>query len=120
GITAEEAARRGDAVHTLTVPLAEVDRARTDGETDGFLRVHLKAGSDTILGATLVAPHAGDVISQVTQAMVAGMGLGTIGTVIFPYPTVAEALRKAADAWGRGRLTPAARRVFRLFIRAVG
>ncbi|HVH12267.1 MAG TPA: FAD-dependent oxidoreductase [Longimicrobium sp.] len=120
GITAEEAARRGGAVHTLTIPLAEVDRARTDGETDGFLRVHLKAGSDTILGATLVAPHAGDVISQVTQAMVAGTGLGTIGTVIFPYPTVAEALRKAADAWGRGRLTPAARRAFRLFFRAVG
>lgn len=120
GITAEEAARRGSAVHTLTVPLAEVDRARTDGETDGFLRVHLKAGSDTLLGATLVAPHAGDVISQVTQAMVAGTGLGTIGTVVFPYPTVAEALRKAADAWGRGRLTPAARRAFRLFFRAVG
>lgn len=120
GITAEEAARRGDAVHTLTVPLAEVDRARTDGETDGFLRVHVKAGSDTILGATLVAPHAGDVISQVTQAMVAGTGLGTIGTVVFPYPTVAEALRKAADAWGRGRLTPAAKRAFRLFFRAVG
>ncbi|HVH12266.1 MAG TPA: FAD-dependent oxidoreductase, partial [Longimicrobium sp.] len=54
GITAEEAARRGDAVHTLTIPLADVDRARTDGETEGFLRVHLKAGSDTILGATLV------------------------------------------------------------------
>ncbi|HEU0299838.1 MAG TPA: mercuric reductase [Longimicrobium sp.] len=120
GIAADAAARRGDGVQTVTIPLHDVDRARTDGETEGFLRVHLKAGSDTILGATLVAPHAGDVISQVTQAMVAGTGLGRIGEAIFPYPTLAEALRKAADAWRRGKLTPAARRAFSLYFRARG
>jgi pyruvate/2-oxoglutarate dehydrogenase complex dihydrolipoamide dehydrogenase (E3) component len=118
GITADEAAEN-DEVQTITIPLAEVDRARTDGETEGFLRVHLQAGSDTILGATLVAPHAGDVISQVTQAMTAGIGLGKIGTVVFPYPTVAEALRKAADAWNRGKLTPVVRGAFDLFFRAL-
>ena len=118
GITAEEAADN-DEVQTITIPLAEVDRAKTDGETEGFLRVHLRAGSDTILGATLVAQHAGDVISQVTQAMTAGTGLGKIGTVIFPYPTAAEALRKAADAWNRGKLTPVAKRAFGLFFRAL-
>jgi pyruvate/2-oxoglutarate dehydrogenase complex dihydrolipoamide dehydrogenase (E3) component len=120
GIAPDEAAEAGDEVRTITVPLAEVDRARTDGETEGFLRVHLKAGSDTILGATLVGPHAGEVISQVTQAMTAGTGLGKIGETIFPYPTLAEALRKAADAHGRGRLTPTARRAFGFFFRAVG
>ncbi|HLM66666.1 MAG TPA: mercuric reductase [Longimicrobium sp.] len=118
GITADEAAGN-DEVQTITIPLAEVDRAKTDGEREGFLRVHLQAGSDTLLGATLVAPHAGDVISQVTQAMTAGIGLARIGTVVFPYPTVAEALRKAADAWNRGKLTPAARRAFGLFFRAL-
>jgi pyruvate/2-oxoglutarate dehydrogenase complex dihydrolipoamide dehydrogenase (E3) component len=120
GITAAEVAQEGDAVQSITIPLAEVDRAKTDGETEGFLRVHLKAGSDTILGATLVAPHAGDVISQVTQAMTAGIGLAKIGAAIFPYPTLAEALRRAADAYNRGRLTPAARRAFGLFFRAIG
>ncbi len=120
GMTADEAARRGGEVRTITIPLSEVDRARTDGETDGFVRIHLRAGSDTILGATLVGPHAGELVSQVTQAMVAGVGLGRIGTAIFPYPTLAEALRKAADALGRERLTPAARRMFRLFFRATG
>lgn len=120
GIPADEAARRGAEVQTITIPMAEVDRAKTDGETEGFCRIHLRAGSDTILGATLVAPHAGEVISQVTQAMTAGIGLGKIGTVIFPYPTTAEALRKAADAWNRGKLTPAAKRAFRLFFRALG
>jgi pyruvate/2-oxoglutarate dehydrogenase complex dihydrolipoamide dehydrogenase (E3) component len=120
GITADDVARRGDEVQTITIPFADVDRARTDGETEGFVRVHLQAGGDTLLGATIVGPHAGDVISQVTQAMTAGMGLGKIGTVVFPYPTLAEALRKAADAYGRGRLTPAARRAFGFFFRAVG
>jgi pyruvate/2-oxoglutarate dehydrogenase complex dihydrolipoamide dehydrogenase (E3) component len=120
GITAEEAREAGDEVQTITIPLAEVDRARLDGETEGFVRVHLKAGSDAILGATIVAPHAGELISQVTQAMTAGIGLGKIGDTIYPYPTAAEALRKAADAWRRGKLTPTARRAFGLFFRAVG
>jgi len=120
GIPAEEAAGRGREVRTLTVPLAEVDRARLEGETDGFLRVHLRAGSDAILGATLVAPHAGEIIGLVTQAMTAGIGLARIGATILPYPTVAEALRRAADAWNRDRLTPAAKRAFRLFFRAIG
>ena len=120
GIPADEAARAGDAVTTITIPLYDSDRARTDGATDGFFRVHLQGASDTILGATLVAEHAGDVISQVTQAMTAGAGLGKVGETIFPYPTTAEVLRKAADAWRRGRLTPAARRAFGLFFRVRG
>lgn len=118
GITAEDAAEN-DEVRTITIPLADVDRAKTDGETEGFVRVHLRAGSDTILGATLVAEHAGELVSQVTQAMTAGIGLAKVGTAVFPYPTVAEALRKAADAWNREKLTPAARRAFGLFFRAV-
>jgi pyruvate/2-oxoglutarate dehydrogenase complex dihydrolipoamide dehydrogenase (E3) component len=81
--------------------------------------VHLKAGSDTLLGATIVAEHAGELISQVTQAMTAGIGLGKLGETIYPYPTVAEGLRKAADRWRRGKLTPTAKRAFGLFFRAV-
>ena len=120
GITPREVEERGDGVQTITVPMQDVDRARTDGETDGFLRVHLKAGSGAILGATIAAPHAGEIISQVTQAMTAGIGLEKIGETIFPYPTAAEALRKAADAWRRGKLTPAAKRAFSLYFRAIG
>lgn len=118
GISADEAAEREE-VETITVPLAEVDRARLDGETDGFLRVHLRRGSDRILGATLVAEHAGDIISQITAAMTAGIGLGRLGGTIFPYPTQAEAIRKAADAWRRRKLTPLAKRGFELFFRAM-
>lgn len=120
GITAEEAEERGRAVQTITVALHEVDRARLDGAEEGFLRVHLRAGSDRILGATLVAEHAGDLISQITQAMVAGIGLGRVGETVFPYPTQAEVIRKAADAWRRTRLTPRARSAFRAFFRLIG
>lgn len=120
GITAREAKERGGEVETITIPMHDVDRARLDGAEEGFLRVHLRAGSDRILGATLVAEHAGDIISQLTQAMTAGIGLGKVGETIFPYPTQAEVIRKAADAWRRTKLTPTAKSAFRLFFRAFG
>lgn len=119
GIGAEEAIRRAGEVETITVPLAEVDRARLDGEEEGFLRVHLRAGSDSILGATVVAEHAGDLIAPLAMAMTAGLGLDRIGSTVLPYPTVAEAVRRAADAHRRKRLTPAVRRGFELFLRAL-
>jgi pyruvate/2-oxoglutarate dehydrogenase complex dihydrolipoamide dehydrogenase (E3) component len=120
GITAGEAKERGTAVDSITIPFADVDRARLDGDTEGFLRIHLKTGSDEILGATIVDEHAGELISQITQAMTAGIGLAKLGETIFPYPTRAEIIRKAADSWRRRKLTPAARRGFALFFRLLG
>jgi pyruvate/2-oxoglutarate dehydrogenase complex dihydrolipoamide dehydrogenase (E3) component len=117
GMYEADARAAGHEVDTLTIPLEENDRARLDGETEGFLRVHLKRGSDRILGATLVAEHAGDMISEITVAIVNGVGLGGIGAAIHPYPTQAEVFRRAADIWRRGKLTPAVRRVFAAFFR---
>ncbi len=117
GLYEREARALGHEVDTLTLPLAEVDRAVLDGADEGFFRVHLARGTDRILGATLVAEHAGDLISEITVAMVNRVGLGGIGRTIHPYPTQAEVFRRAADAWRRGKLTPAARRVLRLFFR---
>ena len=116
GLSAHDATARGIEVTTLTVPLGEVDRAVIDGEDDGFLRVHLKKGSDRILGATLVATHAGDMISELTLAMTAGIGLGAIAGTIHPYPTQAEVLKKAADAYNRTRLTPTVKALFRWWL----
>jgi pyruvate/2-oxoglutarate dehydrogenase complex dihydrolipoamide dehydrogenase (E3) component len=120
GMSHEEASRRADEVQTITVMFSEVDRARVEGRDDGFLRLHLKGRSDRILGATLVTEHAGDLISQITQAMVGGVGLGTLSETIFPYPTWAEIFRKAADRWRREKLTPTARRLFGAYFRASG
>ncbi len=117
GITTAEIRERPEAVDTITIPLDEVDRARLDSEEEGFFRVHLKKGTDEILGATLVAEHGGEIISQVTQAMVAGVGLGKLGETIFPYPTQAEAIRRAADQWRRRKLTSRTRRILGAFFR---
>ena len=117
GPTAAELTATGAQVETLTVPFHDVDRARLDGDEEGFVQVHVREGKDEILGATIVAPHAGDLISQVTQAMKLGAGLEALGDVIFPYPTTAEAIRKAADQHRRKRLTPRAQRFFSAFFK---
>ena len=104
GLTAEEAAERE--VDTLTIPLSDVDRSKLEGADAGFLRVYLKKGGDTILGATLVGEHAGDMIGELCLAITHGIGLGKIASVIHPYPTQGEVVKKAADTWRRGKLTP--------------
>jgi pyruvate/2-oxoglutarate dehydrogenase complex dihydrolipoamide dehydrogenase (E3) component len=106
GLYEAEAKLRGIAVATYTQELAEVDRAVLDGETNGFVKVHVRAGSDRIVGATVVASHAGEIISELTTAIAAGIGLGRLGDVIHPYPTQADAIRRAAGLYTRTRLTP--------------
>jgi pyruvate/2-oxoglutarate dehydrogenase complex dihydrolipoamide dehydrogenase (E3) component len=120
GMSGREAAEAGHRVQTITLPLREVDRAVLDGREDGMFRVHLRAGTDRILGATLVAERAGEMIGEITLAMTARLGLGRIGATIHPYPTHSEVFRKAADAWRRSKLTPRARRVLAAFLRMVG
>jgi len=115
GMSGEEAAERSDEVDTITVPFSEVDRARLDGSEEGFLRLYLKHGKDTILGATLVGEHAGEIISQITAAMTAGIGLSKLGNTIFPYPTRAEIVRKAADLRSRERLTSTAEKALGMY-----
>ena len=106
GIYVRQARERGIPVKTFTVPMHDVDRAITDGEEDGFVKIHVREGSDMILGATVVARHAGEMINGISLAMVAGIGLATVARVIHTYPTQAEAIRQAADAYTRTRLTP--------------
>jgi pyruvate/2-oxoglutarate dehydrogenase complex dihydrolipoamide dehydrogenase (E3) component len=117
GLYEQEAQAKGIAVTTLTVPLADVDRALLDGETDGFARVHLQKGTDRILGATVVARHAGEMINELTLAMTSGLGFAAVGRTIHPYPTQAEAIRKLADAWNRTRLTPFLRKVLAAWLK---
>ena len=117
GMYEPDAQQRGIRVDTITVPLSEVDRALLDGEHEGFVRVHLKKGSDTILGATLVAEHAGEMISELALAITAGVGLGKIADTIHPYPTQAEVIRRAADAWRRTKLTPGVKRITQALFR---
>jgi pyruvate/2-oxoglutarate dehydrogenase complex dihydrolipoamide dehydrogenase (E3) component len=106
GLYEAEARRQGIAVSTIQIPFNTVDRAIADGEESGFLKILHKTGSDKILGATIVARHAGEMISEITTAIVNDIGLSKLAGVIHPYPTQAEAIKKAADAYRRTLLTP--------------
>lgn len=116
GITEHQAGEDGIKLTTFTQPLDEVDRAILDGETEGFAKVHVKPGSDKILGATVVARNAGDMIGVYTAAMTHGLGLGGLAKVMQPYPTQAEVIRKTGDLYHRTRLTPKINRVMRTWL----
>jgi pyruvate/2-oxoglutarate dehydrogenase complex dihydrolipoamide dehydrogenase (E3) component len=112
GLYEQDAKEKGIEVDTFRIEMSQVDRAILEGETEGFLKVHVKKGTDQILGATMVSRHAGEHISEITLAMNAGAGLSTIAKTIHPYPTQAEAIKKAADAYSRTRLTPTVKNIF--------
>ena len=106
GLYEHEARERGLEVETITIPMADVDRALAEGDTEGFLKIHVHPKKGTIYGATFVCRRAGDLVSEITTAMHAGLTLGDMAAVIHPYPTVAEAIRKAADQFNRRKLSP--------------
>lgn len=105
GLYEREAREKGIEIETIKIPLNKVDRAIADGEEEGFVKIHHRKGTDEILGATIVARHAGEMISEVTTAIVGKVGLSKLSSVIHPYPTQAEGIKKAADAYRRTLLT---------------
>ncbi|MFZ1755363.1 MAG: mercuric reductase [Caldilineaceae bacterium] len=112
GLYAHEAEKKGIEIDTYKVELEESDRALADGETEGFVKIHTEKGGDKILGATIVAPHAGEIISEITLAMTYNLGLKAIVDTIHPYPTVAGSIRRVGDLYNRTRLTPVVGKVF--------
>ena len=117
GLYEREARERGIELDTYLTPMAKVNRAATDGEEEGFVKVHVRRGTDRIVGATLVGSHAGELVAPLTLAMTTGAGLSAFGNLIYPYPTLAEGLKATAGAYTRTRLTPAAKRLFGLWFR---
>jgi len=117
GLYERDAEQRGIPIDTYLRPFSEVDRAVADGEEDGFVKVHVRKGGDKIVGATIVARHAGEMLSELTLAMTAGIGLGRLASVIHPYPTQAEAIRQVGDMYNRTRLTPKVKRLFAAWLR---
>lgn len=88
-------------VKTFTVPMHNVDRAVADGEADGSVKIHVREGTDRILGSTIVGRHAGEMINTVSLGIVANIGLRRLARVIHAYPTQGEAIRQAARACER-------------------
>ncbi|MBI5342673.1 MAG: mercuric reductase [Deltaproteobacteria bacterium] len=111
GMYERDARERGIPVETFVREMREVDRSVVDGEEEGFVKVHTRKGTDRILGATIVARHAGEMINEISLAIVGNIGLGTVANVIHSYPTQAEAVKQVADAYNRTRLTPFAKKI---------
>jgi pyruvate/2-oxoglutarate dehydrogenase complex dihydrolipoamide dehydrogenase (E3) component len=116
GMYEHDAVAKGLQVDTYLRPFSDVDRAIAEGDEDGFVKIHTEKGSDKIIGATIVAKHAGEMISEISVAMAGGVGLSRLASVIHPYPTQAEAIRQLGDAYNRTKLTPTVARIFRSFL----
>ncbi len=117
GLTTAQAAEKGIAIDVFTQPFGEVDRAVLDGRSEGFASVLVRKGKDEILGATVVAPHAGDIIAGLSLAMTQKLGLKAFATTILPYPTQSEALKKLGDAFMKTKLTPRTSKFLRTILK---
>lgn len=117
GLYAHEAQAKGIEIDTYQKSFSDVDRAMADGETQGFVKAITAKGSDRILGATIVARHAGEMLGELTLAIQHQIGLGKIASVIHPYPTQAEAIRHLGDQYNRTRLNPTVKNVFDYWMR---
>jgi pyruvate/2-oxoglutarate dehydrogenase complex dihydrolipoamide dehydrogenase (E3) component len=116
GLYEHDAKDKGIATDAYKFEMAENDRAQAEGDTEGFVKVVVKKGTDQILGATIVAAHAGEMISEISVAMAAKMGLGKIGGVIHPYPTQSEAIKRVAGLYNQTRLTPAVAKLMKKWL----
>jgi len=112
GLGEKEAQQKNIDYDLFVVPLEDVDRAVVESEEAGFAKILTAKGSDRILGATIVAPHAGDLLHEFVLAMKAGIGLGKIASTIHAYPTFAELARKAGEKYNRTRLTQRTKKIF--------
>jgi pyruvate/2-oxoglutarate dehydrogenase complex dihydrolipoamide dehydrogenase (E3) component len=103
GMYVTAARQQGIPVKTFTVLMHEVDRAIADGEEEGFVKLHVREGTGKLLGATVVARHAGDLINEISLAMSAGLDLEALAHVNQPYPTQSQAIKMAAEAYVKSR-----------------
>jgi pyruvate/2-oxoglutarate dehydrogenase complex dihydrolipoamide dehydrogenase (E3) component len=101
GLHLPEIRQRGIPVKTYVVMMADVDRAITDDLDDGFLKIHVQEGTDRILGATIVAAHASEMINEMSVVMNAGIGMRRLAGILHTYPTQSDAIRLAALAFVR-------------------
>jgi len=104
GLNETEASEQKLDFEVTVYQLAELDRAIAEGEEEGWIKVITPRGKDTILGATIVGPHAGDLLAEFILAMKHGIGLNKILGTIHPYPTLAEAIKATAGEWKRGHV----------------
>jgi pyruvate/2-oxoglutarate dehydrogenase complex dihydrolipoamide dehydrogenase (E3) component len=103
GMNIGDAKRQSIAVKTFTVMMQDVERAITDGRDDGFVKIHVRDGTDEVLGATIVASRASEMINEVAVIMNARLGLRQVAGILHTYPAQSDAIRLAAVAYVNGQ-----------------
>lgn len=106
GLQVWQARNQSIPVKTFTVMMEDVDRAITDGQDTGFVKIHLQEGTDKILGATIVASRASEMINEISVMMNKGLGLLELTDILHTYPSQSEALRMAALAYEQSLTRP--------------
>ncbi len=101
GLNEQDAKQQGIAYEVVSYAIDDLDRAITDSEAHGFVKVLTQPNKDKILGVTIVGEHAGDLIAEFVLAMKHGLGLNKILGTIHIYPTMAEANKYVAGVWKR-------------------
>ena len=99
GATEKELREKGVKFEVYRFPFTKIDRAVTDGNTTGMIKIFAKKWNGKILGATVLGSHAGEIISQYALAMRNGISLRNFADTIHPYPTYGLGARRAADQW---------------------
>ena len=99
GMHVWDASERSVPIKSFTVMMQDVARAITDGQDDGFVKIHVKVGTDKILGATIVASRASEMINEISVAMSTGIGMRKLARVLHTYPAQSDAIRLAALAY---------------------
>lgn len=117
GLTPAEAAAQGIEIDSYRADLSEVDRAVIDGEESGFAVIHTKRGKSTVVGATIVASHAGEMLGEITVLQTERLSLGTLAATIHAYPTQVEVLKRIADNYNRNRLTPRVAKLLKFWLK---
>ena len=99
GLHVREARRRAIVIQSFTIMMQDVDRAIIDGQDVGFVKIHVRDGTDEILGATVVATRASELINELSVIMSGGIGMRRLAAILHSYPAQSDAIRLAAVAY---------------------
>lgn len=120
GASADELKKSGKKFTTYRFPYTKVDRAVTESEVDGFIKVYAKSSSGRIYGVDIVGASAGELISEYAVAMRNGLSLRKISDTIHPYPTYGLGARRAADQWYVQKQSPTLVKILKAIFRYRG
>lgn len=115
GLNEKEAKEKDILYEVTTYGIDDLDRAITDSEAHGFVKVLTVPGKDKILGVTIVGTHAGDIIPEFILAMKHGLGLNKILGTIHIYPTLGEANKYAAGVWRKAHVPELGLKLIEMF-----